>query len=165
MLMYQWFQSIETRSPLYTSCLIVCIWLDRHTLEMDALRKIHAVRAAELSEQVTQLQVKLPFMGLLIWAASHVQGGLTAVPPASTQSSSTHMPVPGMSYEKTPCDALLQHVICHSLDRICERHMECALCMPSEPCRSFMQATLAALQVSLYALQYATCALHCPACT
>ena len=41
-------------------------------LEMDALRHNHAVHAAELSEQVTQLQVKLPFMGLT-WAASHVQ--------------------------------------------------------------------------------------------
>jgi len=76
----------------------VCIWLDRHMLEMDALRKNHAVRSADLSEQVTQLQVKLPFMGL-VWAASHVQGGLTAVASASTQSSSSHMPVPEMSCE------------------------------------------------------------------
>ena len=36
------------------------------------MRKTHNVRAAELSEQITQLQVKLPFM-CLIWAASHVQ--------------------------------------------------------------------------------------------
>ncbi len=34
-------------------------------LEMDALRKNHAVRAAELIEHVTQLQVKLPFVGLI----------------------------------------------------------------------------------------------------
>ncbi len=53
---------------------------------MDALRQNHGVRAAELSEQVTQLQVKLPFMGL-VWAASYVQGGLTAVASASTQPS------------------------------------------------------------------------------
>ncbi len=95
---YQWSLSSETKLPLYTSCLIVCIWFDRHTLEMDALRKTHDVRAAELSEQVTQLQVKLPFM-CLIGAASHVQGGLAAVASAFTQSSSSHMPVPEMSCE------------------------------------------------------------------
>jgi len=54
---------------LYTSWLIVCIWFDRHTLEMDALRESHDVCAAELS---AQLQVRLPFK-YLIWAASHVQ--------------------------------------------------------------------------------------------
>ncbi len=58
---------------------------------MDALRNNHAVRAAELSEQVNQLQVKLAFMGL-VWAASCVQGGLTAVASAFTQPSSSHSP-------------------------------------------------------------------------
>ena len=41
--------------------------VSRHTLEMDALRRTHDVRAAELSEQVTQLQVRLllhvPYVG------------------------------------------------------------------------------------------------------
>ena len=32
----------------------------RHTLESDALRNTHDARAAELSKQVAQLQVRLP---------------------------------------------------------------------------------------------------------
>ncbi len=57
---------------LYTSWLIVCIWLDRHSMEMDAWRKSHDVHAAELRAQFAQLQVRLPFTWF-IWAASHVQ--------------------------------------------------------------------------------------------
>lgn len=41
--------------------------VSRHTLEMDALRRTHDVRAAELSEQVTQLRVRpllhVPYVG------------------------------------------------------------------------------------------------------
>ncbi len=98
--MYQWSLSSETKLPLYTSCLIVCIWLDRHLLEMDAMRKTHNVRAAELSEQVIQLQVKLPFMCLTFCSFTcTAHKGLAAVGSAFTQSSSSHMPVPGMSCE------------------------------------------------------------------
>ena len=64
--------SSRSRLPLYTSWLIVCIWLDRHSIKMDALRESHGVRAAELSAQLAQLQVRLPFL-CLMWAASHVQ--------------------------------------------------------------------------------------------
>ena len=41
-------------------------------MEMDALRESYDVRAAELSMQLAQLQVSLPFK-CLIWAAAHVQ--------------------------------------------------------------------------------------------
>ncbi len=41
--------------------------------------------------------------------------------------------------------------------------MECALCMPSEPCRSFSQATLTALQVSFYARVCNLCIALSPA--
>ncbi len=47
------------------------MWFDRHSMEMDALRESHGVRAAELSVQLAQLQVRLPII-CLIWAASHV---------------------------------------------------------------------------------------------
>ncbi len=57
---------------MYTTWLIVCIWFDRHSLKMDAVRESHDVRAAELSAQFAQLQVRLPII-CLIWAASHVQ--------------------------------------------------------------------------------------------
>ncbi|DBA78756.1 TPA: hypothetical protein ACH3X1_008663 [Trebouxia sp. C0004] len=46
----------------------------RHTLELMALRKTHDARAAELTQQVSQLQARLPFM-YLIWAASHIELG------------------------------------------------------------------------------------------
>lgn len=72
MLMYRWSLSSETRLPLYISRLTVCIWFTRQMLEMDAMRKTHDVHAAELSEQVIKLQVKLLFM-CLIWAALHLQ--------------------------------------------------------------------------------------------
>ncbi len=69
-------------------------------LEMDAMRKTHNVRAAELSEQVTHLQVKLPFMCLSFCSFTcTAHGGLTAVASASTQSSSSHMPVSELSCE------------------------------------------------------------------
>lgn len=59
--MYHWSLSSETRLPLCISCLIERTLFNRHTLEMDALRKTYDVHAAKLSEQVTQLQVKPPF--------------------------------------------------------------------------------------------------------
>ncbi len=163
--MYQWYLSSETKLPLHTSCLAACMWLDRHTLEMDALRQTHNVRAAELSEQVTQLQVKLPFVGL-IWAASHVQGGLTAVASASTHSSSSYMPVPEMSF----CD-IHNVMLCCSMSSVTPftAFVRGTWNLPSvcqvSLAEAFPQNTLAASQVSLYALQHAICALHCPAHT
>ncbi len=64
--------SFRSSLRLYTSWLIVCVWFDRHSVEMDALRASQEVRAAELGAQLAQLQVRLPFT-CLIWAASHVQ--------------------------------------------------------------------------------------------
>ncbi len=78
------------------------MWFDRHSMEMDALRESHGVRAAELSVQLAQLQVRLPII-CLIWAASHVQcKEAWQLWHLHSQESSSNMPIPEIQCESHP---------------------------------------------------------------